>query len=222
MNVEKYLSSRMVMICNSIKKCNCVYDTGSDHAFVPIYLISKGICEKAVASDIRVGPIRVAEKNIKKFGMDDAISTSNCDGLANAADCQCIIIAGMGGQLIVDIIKKDSGIAKEAGQLILQPMNAHEKVREYLWGNGFSIYSENLCREKHKIYNVICARYTGLFREYNECEMHASEFLVSEKHPLIEEYLKSKLKRLKDMVKGGNDPDNKNSRLIAELEALIK
>lgn len=222
LQIEKYMSNRMGMICDSVKECGSVYDTGSDHAFVPIYLIGKGICKKAIASDIRIGPIIVAEKNIKKFGMDNEISTSNCDGIANAGGFECIIIAGMGSQLIVDILEKESKIARNAEQLILQPMNAPEKLREYLWENGFSIYSENLCREKHKVYNVICARYTGLLRKYSEFELHASELLVKEKHPLIAEYLKPKIRRLKDMIKGGNNPENKISSLLEELEDLLK
>lgn len=216
------MSERMLMICESVKKCNSVYDTGSDHAFVPIYLVNKGLCKKAIASDIKVGPIRIAEENIKKFGMNESISTSHCDGLSNANNSECIIIAGMGSQVIVDILKNELKIAMSAEQLILQPMNAPEKLREYLWTNGFSIYFENLCREKHKVYNVICARYTGVFREYNEVELHASEFLIKKKHSLLSEYLKPKLKRLKDKVKGGNDPEKKVSILLAELEALIK
>ena len=221
-NIEKHMSERMLMIADSIQNCNSIFDTGSDHAFIPIYLIGKNICQMAVASDVRSGPIKVAEKNIRKYGLEDKISLSLCDGITNAERSDCIIIAGMGGQLIADILKREKKIAKNTTQLILQPMNAPEKLRQYLWDNGFSIYFENLCREKHKVYNVICARYTGENHIYNEYELHASEYLVTKEHPLLEWYLKTKLKRLDDMVKGGNNPELKNSKLISELKELVK
>ncbi len=216
------MSERMLMIADSVQNCTSIFDTGSDHAFIPIYLIGKNICKLAVASDIRNGPIKVAEKNIRKFDLEDKISLSLCDGIANAAGTDCIIITGMGGQLIADILKREVKIAKKASQLILQPMNAPEKLRRYLWDNGFSIYFENLCREKHKVYNVICAKYTGENHIYKEYELHASEYLVAKEHPLLERYLKTKLKRLDDMVKGGNNPELKNSKLISKLKELVK
>ena len=157
-NIEKLMSPRMMMIAESIKPCSRVFDTGSDHAFIPMFLIQNNICKTAVASDVRIGPVNVAKKNIKKFNMEDRISTSLCYGIKNATDFECIIIAGMGGQLICDILDREQIIAKATEQLILQPMNAPEKLRKYLWNNGFSILSENLCSEKNRLHNEYSQR----------------------------------------------------------------
>lgn len=221
-NVMSMMSPRMMMIVESIKTCNRVFDAGSDHAFIPIFLIQNNICKTAVASDVRIGPVNVAKKNIKKFNLENKISTSLCDGIENAAGFDCIIVAGMGGQLICDILYREQIIAKVTEQLILQPMNAPEKLRKYLWENGFSIHSENLCSEKNKVYNVICARYIGETTDYTEKELHASKYLIEERHILLPEYLKPKLKRLSDMVKGNNNPEFKNSKLLSELKELMK
>jgi len=221
-NIEKFMSPRMIMIAESIEPCIRVFDTGSDHAFIPIFLIQNKICKLAVASDVRIGPVNVAKKNISKFNMEKKISTSLCDGIENARDFDCIVIAGMGGQLICDILDREQDIAKSAEQLVLQPMNAPEKLRKYLWDNGFSIYSENLCSEKNKVYNVICVRYTGKSTEYTKTELHASKCLVSKRHTLLSEYLKPKIKRLSDMVNGGNDPELTNSKLLSEIKELVK
>lgn len=216
------MSPRMMMIAKEVKPCLKVYDTGTDHAFIPIYLIQNEVCKSAVASDVRIGPVRVAQKNISKFNAEEKVSTSLCDGIQNAKGCDCIIIAGMGGQLICDILSREKEIAKTAGQLILQPMNAPEKLRKYLWDNGFVIDSENLCREKHKVYNVMCAGFTGFEAQYSEVDLHASKYLVEMKHPLLNGYLKPKIKRLSDMLSGGNDPGSQNSRLLSEIEELVK
>ena len=221
-NVISMMSPRMMMIAESIEPCIRVFDTGSDHAFIPIFLIWNKICKLAVASDVRIGPVNVAKKNISKFNMEDNISTSLCDGIENARDFDCIIVAGMGGQLICDILDREQDIAKSAEQLVLQPMNAPEKLRKYLWDNGFSIHSENLCSEKNKVYNVICARYTGKSTEYTETELHAPKCLVKERHILLSEYLKPKIKRLTDMVNGGNDPELRISKLLSEIKELMK
>lgn len=220
--IEKMMSPRMIMIAGEVEPCECVFDTGSDHAFIPIYLVKNEICEKAIASDINRGPMDVAFKNIKKFGLVGQVAVSLCYGIENASGCDCIVVAGMGGQLIVDILERHGGIAKKASQLILQPMNAPEKLRKYLWDNGYSIYRENLCSEKHKVYNVICTRHTGVNTEHKEYELHSSRYLVEIGHGLLAGYLKPKLRRLADMVAGGNDPDGENSRLINELEELVK
>ena len=221
-NVMSMMSPRMMMIVESVKTCSRVFDTGSDHAFIPIFLIQNNICKTAVASDVRIGPVNVAKKNIKKFNLENRISTSLCDGIENAVGFDCIIVAGMGGQLICDILDREQIIAKVTEQLILQPMNAPEKLRKYLWDNGFSIHSENLCSEKNKVYNVICARYTDETTDYTETELHASKYLIEERHILLSDYLKPKMKRLSQMVKGGNNPEFKNSKLLSEIKELMK
>ena len=221
-NVISMMSPRMMMIVKSIKPCSKVFDTGTDHAFIPIYLIQNNICETAVASDVKIGPVNVAKKNIKKFEMEDSIATSLCDGIENAVGFDCIVIAGMGGQLICDILDREIDIARSSDQLILQAMNAPEKLRKYLWKNGFSIQYENLCSEKNKVYNVICARYIGESTEYTETELHVSKYLLEVKHTLLHEYLQPKIKRLNDMISGGNNFGSRNSKLLLKIKELMK
>lgn len=208
------------MIAQAVKPCEKVFDTGSDHAFIPIYLVLKGICSNAVASDVKEGPIKVAARNIKRFKLENRITVEKGDGIENATGFDCIIIAGMGGQLICDIISRSSDIAKNAGQLILQPMNAPEKLRKYLWDNGYKIYSENLCSEKHKVYNVICAKYTGINETYEKWQLHASKKLTEKKHILLSGYIAPKLRRLYDMKNGIGDSSEELNDLIKRLEEV--
>ncbi|MBN2558350.1 MAG: SAM-dependent methyltransferase [Clostridia bacterium] len=219
-DVRTGMSGRMLMVAKCVKECDCVFDAGSDHAFIPIYLVQRGICRRAVASDIRSGPAGVAQRNIGKYGLADRITASIGDGIENAAGCGCLIIAGMGGQLIKDILERSPGIARKSAQIILQPMNAPEKVRKYLWDNGYSIYSEDLCREKNKVYNVICARHTGESYDYEEFELHASAYLTKTGHPLLGGYLRPKLRRLRAMEKGQGPHGGNLKELIVKLEEI--
>jgi len=210
-----------MMVARAVDFCESVFDTGSDHAFVPIYLIQNGICKSAVASDVREGPLKVSIRNIKKYDLTDSITIKKGDGIENAAGFDCIIIAGMGGQLISDLIEKNKDIAKNTKQLVLQPMNAPEKLRKYLWDEGFSIVDENLCSEKHRVYNVMCAEYTGKAEEYYEWQLHSSKQLLKNKNSLLPGYLAPKLKRLHAMQKGLGYKDENFNELIAKLEEII-
>ena len=208
------------MVAHAVEPCGSVFDTGSDHAFVPVYLVMNGTCRTAVASDVKDGPLRVSGRNIRRFGLSEEIKVEKGYGIENAGGHDCIVIAGMGGQLIRDILERNPSIAEEAGQLVLQPMNAPEKLRKYLWDSGYGIYYESLCSEKHKVYNVICARYMGLAEKYENWQLHSSKYLVEHRHPLIPGYLAPKLRRLRDMRDGMADPSEALSALIHKLEEL--
>lgn len=208
------------MVAGAVKPCDSLFDTGSDHAFIPIYLVMKGICENAVASDVKEGPLKVSRRNIRKFNLLESIKVEQGYGIENAKGHDCIIVAGMGGQLIRDILEKNNSIARNADQLILQPMNAPEKLRKYLWDKGYEIYHENLCSEKHKVYNVICAVYRGVNEEYETWQLHSSKYLVEKRHTLLLGYLATKQRRLNDMKKGMKEPGEDLLRLIEKLEEI--
>jgi tRNA (adenine22-N1)-methyltransferase len=100
-------------------------------------------------------------------------------------------------------------------------MNASEKVRRLLWDGGYTIYFEDLCSEKGKVYNVICARYEGKPGSYGEHELHSSAYLVENRHPLLKDFISKKLRRLKAMYRGGGESDNGLAEIIENLEGLI-
>ncbi|MDO5398987.1 MAG: class I SAM-dependent methyltransferase [bacterium] len=133
-------------------------DIGTDHAYVPIELIKRGICTKVIASDVRQGPVDIAKDNIRKHETSDKIEVRTGSGLSVLApgEVDDIIIAGMGGELICDIIKSDYETAVKS-RLILQPMNSQYELRHYLIENGFKIVSEDISVEGFKVYNLIIA-----------------------------------------------------------------
>lgn len=133
-----------------------IADIGTDHGKIPISLILNNKADFVIASDINQGPVDACERNIKKFGNLN-ISVRKGAGLSTVApgECESIIIAGMGGDLICNILSNDIKTARDAKELILQPMTGAETVRYFLWKNNFLITEEKLVSEDEKVYVII-------------------------------------------------------------------
>lgn len=198
------LKGRLKLIAKKVPLCETVCDIGTDHAYVPIYLILNKICKKAIATDVKQGPVYIANKNIKKYKLEDVIETR----IGNGLDCikeheaDTIIVAGMGGILIREILYNGFEKAKTACSLILQPMNAIEVVREWLMKNGYNIYDEELVNEGEKIYNVISATWTGQIKDTDKVYHYIGEKLIENNDPLLTKYIDKKLKQMKRIING--------------------
>ena len=136
-----------------------VADIGCDHAHTGIWLIQNGIASKVIAMDVRKGPLEKAHENLKLYGLEGTIETRLSDGLEklNEGEADTVIIAGMGGTLTVEILKKGLEKIAAARELILQPQSDIGMVRRFLRENGFSITQEKMCKEDGKFYNSMRA-----------------------------------------------------------------
>lgn len=155
-----------------------VADIGTDHAYIPIYLIENKISDYIIAGDIRQGPAEIAKANVENHKLSDKIEIRLGSGLSilNENEVDTIIIAGMGGQLISEIIDADLEIARKCS-LMLQPMNAQYELRKYLIKNNFKITNEDIAVEGFKVYNIINAE-NGYQAEFkNDIEYHLPEYL---------------------------------------------
>ncbi len=178
-----------------------IADIGTDHAYIPIYLVENGISEKAIAGDVCEGPVEIAKANIEKNNLADKIEVRLGSGLSviKKGEVDTIIIAGMGGQLISEIIDADIEKARECS-LVLQPMNAQYELRKYLIKNGFSITDEDLAVEGFKVYNVMNVQ-NGKQAEFeNDIEYHLPKYLKSNKY--YKELYDKKHREFAKVVKG--------------------
>ncbi len=157
------ISPRLLKIASLVPVGARPVDVGSDHAYLPVHLVQSGRVNQAYATDVNEGPILRARSNIEKVGLSERISTRRCDGLDGVEDFapDTVIIAGMGGELIADILSKSEYVKKNAPLLILQPMTQAATLRASLAANGFSVESEHLLPETHRIYQIIVCRYTA-------------------------------------------------------------
>lgn len=161
------LRPRLKACADFVKKGSKAADIGTDHGYLAAYLILKGISPFVTAADIGEGPLKNAEETVKALGIEDETELVLSDGLKNLTPgcAENIIIAGMGGTLIADILYACSWIKKDGVRLILQPMSHSEDVREYLYKNGFSIVGERAVCDTGRDYCVICADYRGEITE---------------------------------------------------------
>jgi tRNA (adenine22-N1)-methyltransferase len=158
--ISNELTNRLKLIADKVlSNTKYIADIGTDHAYIPIYLVKNNICDKAIASDINYGPIEMAKNNIKNQNCEEKIEVRHGGGLATLkqGEVDSFIIAGMGGILIKDIIDKDIDITRNVGYFILQPMQYVNILRKYLVQNNFYIYDEDLVEDMGKIYQIICA-----------------------------------------------------------------
>ena len=151
--------------CASFVRPGCkLADIGTDHGYLPIYLAKNKQIKRAIASDIRIGPLQKAAMHVRKYGVEDLVQTRLSDGLEvifeNEADD--ILIAGMGGELIAKILDGADWIRNPEKHLILQPMTAAEELRQYLKREGFSVLKEKAAIADGKVYSVMLAVYDPL------------------------------------------------------------
>ncbi|WP_044914992.1 class I SAM-dependent methyltransferase [Butyrivibrio sp. WCE2006] len=151
------LSDRLNAVAGLVKSSDCVCDIGTDHGFVPIYLINSGICKRAIAMDINKGPLDRARDHIKENGLADLIETRLSNGMEKLSEGEtdAVVIAGMGGLLMKRILEDGQPRKKGIKQMVLQPQSDLRLFREYLRRERFFITKEAEVFEDGKYYVAI-------------------------------------------------------------------
>ncbi len=165
------LDKRLKMAADEVRPGKRIADIGTDHAYLPAYLIENGICPSAIAADIGKGPLENAKKVVSTSPLlNEKIELRLSDGLEKISpdEADDIVIAGMGGILIKDILTKAPWVKDEEKRLILQPMSHAEDVRRYLCENGFEIIKEKASNDSKHSYLVIVAEFRNKSNGKNE------------------------------------------------------
>lgn len=217
------LTPRLKIIADSIQGFDTVADIGSDHAYIPIYLVKNGRVKSAIATDVNSGPVEISKKGLKSHKIEEKVSVRQGNGLEviSPEEVEVIVIAGMGGILIRDILDKDPKVAESVKLLILQPMRDSDKVRQWLLAHGFDIINEELVKEQDKIYEVIWAKPVGVIKTA-EGLMLIGDKIIEKKHPLAVEYISKKTSELEKVVAvlEGMDTDSCREK-IEECRMLL-
>ncbi len=224
--LQSELGARLFSAVPYIKKGGCVADIGTDHAYLPIYLVQNGIADRAVACDINEGPIRSARANIEAAGLAGRIDTLHCDGLHGVEPFSPddVLIFGMGGELIVKILSEAPWIKTDRIGLILQPMSRASVLRRWLTENGFAITGESLSWED-KYYQTVAARYTGEVSVYSEAELQVGRLNMEGRPPLFEAFVRHEIAVIDKILAGkarATDVDaSADKRMKQALEELL-
>ncbi len=159
------------MAAEEVRAGKKLVDIGTDHAYLPSYLIEKNVSPSAIAADIGKGPLKNAEKIVGTSDLlREKIELRLSDGLKEirSDEAEDIVIAGMGGLLISRILSDTPWIKDESKRLILQPMSHAEDVRKFLCENGFEILKEKACHDSGHNYILIVAEYKNRKNDKDE------------------------------------------------------
>lgn len=187
------LSDRLEMIL-SLVPAGCIpVDIGTDHGFVPVELVRRGLCPSAFAMDVRKGPLARATEHIRMAGLTEKIEVRLSDGFAalQKGEANAAIIAGMGGGLMARILLNGSEVTERFTYLILSPHSEAFRVRQILPELGFSIEEEKMVREDGKFYpGILAVRKKDMIREPDRfLEDRFGPVLLRKKDPILKEYL---------------------------------
>lgn len=157
------LGARLQKCAAYVRPMARVADIGTDHGYLPIYLLSAGLASSVVAADINAQPLETARRNAARLNVTEHLRLVLSDGLQGVApeEAEDVIVAGMGGELILHIIAAAPWLQNTEKRLILQPMTTADKLRAGLWSLGFTIQSEEAVLDEERVYSVLCVQYSG-------------------------------------------------------------
>ncbi|AGF54737.1 tRNA (adenine22-N1)-methyltransferase [Clostridium saccharoperbutylacetonicum] len=197
------LSKRLTWIIEKVDKVQVIMDIGTDHGYIPIYLVKNNIAQKVIASDINKDPLKKAKINAALDGVSDKVDLRLGGGLQPLKnnEAQTVIIAGMGGNLIRDILENDFDKVKKLEYLILQPAQNPEVLREYLYTNDYEILYEDICLDDNKYYELFKVRYKkGDYISLENLFYEISPLMLNKKLPLLKAYIESKIEKNKKVI----------------------
>lgn len=172
------LDNRLKLCAEMVSGEGTVCDVGTDHAMLAAELINSGKCSRVIASDIKEGPLESARRTVEKYGISDKVEIVLSDGLDNVSleGVTDVVIAGMGGETIADIIDSCKDLMYSDVRLILQPMTKVEELRRRLYYSGYSVEEERAVEDGERLYTVLLARWEEQWTELTEYEAVAGFF----------------------------------------------
>ena len=184
------LSKRLYAVAGLVTEGASVADIGTDHGYVPIYLVKNNIASKVIAMDINRGPLERARMHIIGHGLKGKIETRLSDGLKEVEpfEVEGMIAAGMGGGLVIKILEDSKEVVETLKFAVLQPQSEISKVRKYLHKQGLVIIDEDMVEEDGKFYPMMKVVH-GEPEEYEEYEYIYGKKLLEKKHPVLQKFL---------------------------------
>ena len=204
---EKKLSKRMQAVADLVTPGQRVADVGCDHAYVSIYLVEQGIASQCLAMDVNKGPLERAQANIQAHGLEDRIETRLGSGLepARVGEVDAVLMAGMGGILMRDLLETSKEVSHSLQEWVLQPQSDIDLVRSYIRESGFTIVEENMVEEDGKYYPMVravpeqetsaesglvsAAELTAEELQWQQVYDLYGKLLLTGQHPVLKEFL---------------------------------
>ena len=218
---ELELTPRLMAIADQVPQGARLADVGTDHAYLPVYLLLKDRIRSAVASDVNEGPLERGRETARTYGVaEDKISLRICDGLAGveAHEADTVAICGMGGELISRILGA-APWTKDA-LLLLQPMSSQPELRQWLLANGYAIDGELVVKEGEKYYVILTVR-GGVSEPYTSAELWVGRQQPGDVNPHRGAYLADQIRR-RERALAGMKQGNPSPEALAREEELLE
>lgn len=227
------LTDRLLKIADLVTKGKKIADIGTDHGYIPVYLLNKGHVDFAILADVNKGPLENARSEVRHNNLTDKVDLRLGSGIEvlNENEVDEVIIAGMGGILISELLEAKKSVAHNLDKLILQPMQAQDELRKYLLNNGYEILDEVLVKEDFRIYEIIVAKYTSKNTAVDdEIYYEVGKKLIGNKDTLLNEFIDKKIFMYNSILKKlegktGEEIEKKikiSTEKISKLENLKK
>ena len=177
-------------------------DIGTDHAYLPVWLLEQGKIASAIAGDIAEGPCLAAKNTVSMHGMKGKVEVRLGSGLKvlQAGEADCIAIAGMGASTMIEILEADMPLAVEAKRLVLQPMAGAASLRKWLIQNGWCIVAEDLVADGRHLYEIMAVE-RGESEAFSDAVLEIGPSLIEAKHPLLAKQFERQINNYKKLLK---------------------
>ena len=222
------LTDRLLKIASLVDNGKRIADIGTDHGYIPVYLLNQNKIQYAILGDVNKGPLENARKEVTRNKLQDKVDLRLGSGIEVLKENEVdeIIIAGMGGMLINNLLKANEKVAHTTEKLILQPMQAPEELRMFLYQNGYKILDEHLVREEHRLYEIIVCKYEGLEpQEIDPIYYEIGQKLIQNNDPLLNDFIENKIRINQNVLnklegKEGQGIEDKRAALNKKIDAL--
>lgn len=218
------LTHRLQQIADMVDTGSVICDIGCDHGLVPVYLAQKGVCKKAIAMDVKPGPLEHAKENIEEFCCGQNVEIRLSDGFEalKPKEADTIIIAGMGGHLMKNILEAGYDKWSKSKYLILSPHTEAELIREYLQERACCVDEKMVCEDEK--YYVISKYAVGLEdTDYTKAELLYGRVLIKKREEIFLNYLKYKLEKYETTLEKLKENDTPKAALRKkEVEEEIR
>jgi len=213
------LTPRLRAIADLVPPGTSFADIGTDHAYLPTWLLLNGVIERAIAADINQGPLERARETSRKYNVESKMEFRLCDGLTavREGEVSVIAIAGMGGDTIAHILGQAPWTKNSEITLLLQPMTSQPDLRQWLIENGYCIQKERIAREGEKLYTVLLVK-AGVMDQLSPAELWAGK---QSDDPLRGEFLDHVSKKVGKALDGQRSASNPNAEIILRLEQVL-
>ncbi|WP_394522252.1 tRNA (adenine(22)-N(1))-methyltransferase [Lacrimispora sp. JR3] len=200
------LSKRLETIASFVPEGSRIADIGTDHGYIPIHLVQEGKAKHAIAMDVRTGPLLRAQSHIQEAGLIDEIEVRLSDGLLKLEkdEADCVVIAGMGGELMIHILEEGRRLWDHVPCWVLSPQSELHKMRRFLMEQAFFIEQETMIKEDGKYYVVMRAvrKSVGDGNDGREISYRYGKNLLQTKNPVLTEYLVKEEEQIKGILNG--------------------